>query len=442
MTDNFPKTFQYNKLIKYDIPAINFDKNIIYRNEIENVLINLDIYVTETQSFNVKMENIFNTYTINFTNLDEAKLWLRKSNMKYWQNQLNFAIYCATTGCGISWNDHLNKPSLPLILSLFRFHTYLQIKLILNELEIPLPGDRSFNELNNNINLTKFYKICNEFNINPYNSDFRSKIGTMGGLGILYTKEFGNIIKNTDSRTLNWNDLPKFYNNIQQQNYNGWVNFILENSNGFTKAGIQRINQSIRNYLICILGAQVETRSMIIGNSNTSFDAQKQFKILFEDSINNNKNRSIPETIERYQNYLDKSLIRLNYCIGPNLLIISNDLTLKMGNIIGYNNLIKTTTNNQKFGINDINKQIIIAPKLMEGNPNKKHIQSTETKTEIKNKLNDKPDYNTYENIKTDNIQHEIIKNNNENISHENMKLAITCIGIVISGLLVTKFFI
>lgn len=437
----FPKAFQYNKNIKYNIPAIDFNKNITYRNEIVNALTNLNIYVTETESFNIELENIFEIYSINFIDLKEAKLWLQKSNMKYWQNQLNFAIYCATTGCGISWHNHLNKPTLPLILSLFRFHTYFQIKLILNELQCPLPGDKSFNELNNNINLSKFYKICNEFNIDYNNSDFRCKLGGMDGLGILYTKEFGSTISNTDINTLNWNELPKYYNNIQQNNNNGYVNFILENSDGFTQPGIQRINQSVRNYLICILGAQVETRSAIIGNTNTAFDAQKQFNVLFEDSIHNDKNRSIPETIERYQNYLNKSHIRLNYCIGPNLLIISNDMVLRMGNIIGYNNLLKTSTVNNSFGVNDINKQIITAPKLMTGNKIKKYIQSTEIKT--KNKIKEsKPDYNTSENIKTDDIQHEIIKTNNKLISYTNIKLAITSIGIIISGILAYKFFI
>jgi len=439
MTDKFPKAFLFNKNVKYNIPAVEFNKNITYRNEIENALANLDIYVTETESFSIKMENIFNCYTINFKDLNEAKLWLQKSNLKYWQNQLNFAIYCATTGCGISWNDHLNKPSLPLILSLFRFHVYYQTRLILNELECPLPGDKSFNELNNNINLTKFYQICNEFNIN-INSDFRSKIGTMGGLGILYTKEFGQLQSNTDIRTLNWNDLPKYYNHIQQQNYNGWVNFILDNSNGLSQSGIQRINQSIRTYLICILGSQVETRSPIIGNSNTSFDTQKQFKVLFNDSIHNDKNRSIPESINRYQNYLDKSHVRLNYCIGPNLYIIPNDMLIKIGNIVGYNNLIKTATNNNTFGLNDINKQIIVAPKLMKGEKIKKHLLTTEIKTENKNDNEFNFDTHTSENITTDNKQHEIIKTNNEKLSHENMKLAITCIGIVIGGILYYKF--
>jgi hypothetical protein len=44
--------------------------------------------------------------------------------MKYWQNQLNFVVWCASAGCGVSWEDHLNRPSLALILGMFRFHVY------------------------------------------------------------------------------------------------------------------------------------------------------------------------------------------------------------------------------------------------------------------------------------------------------------------------------
>ena len=34
------------------------------------------------------------------------------NQMQFWQNQLNFAVWCATTGCGVSKLDHLrNKRS-------------------------------------------------------------------------------------------------------------------------------------------------------------------------------------------------------------------------------------------------------------------------------------------------------------------------------------------
>ena len=58
MTNNFPKQFQFNKNLKYEIPAIRFNKQINYINEVKNALTNLDIYVSETNSFNIKMENI------------------------------------------------------------------------------------------------------------------------------------------------------------------------------------------------------------------------------------------------------------------------------------------------------------------------------------------------------------------------------------------------
>ena len=65
----------------------------------------------------------------------------------------------------------------------------------------------------------------------------------------------------------------------------GWTGFMLEKSDEFTRAGIERINDSIRTYIYCLLGTQVQARTSIIGQSGTSPDAQKQFIKNFEDAI-------------------------------------------------------------------------------------------------------------------------------------------------------------
>ena len=53
--------------------------------------------------------------------------------------QLNFALFCATSALGISW-QHLNHPNL-LVRSVYRFHVYFHVRLILNDLGIPLPHE-------------------------------------------------------------------------------------------------------------------------------------------------------------------------------------------------------------------------------------------------------------------------------------------------------------
>ena len=59
--------------------------------------------------------------------------------------QLNFAIFCVTSAFGITW-QHLNHPNL-LVCSVYGFHVYFHIQLILHELGISLPHEDSFSKL-------------------------------------------------------------------------------------------------------------------------------------------------------------------------------------------------------------------------------------------------------------------------------------------------------
>ena len=78
-----------------------------------------------------------------------------------------------------------------------------------------------------------------------------------------------------------------------------WTTFILDNSNGFTRAGVERINDSIRTYCWAILGSQSQTGTDILG-TGTAFDAQKQFLANIEDAINSPVD--LPSQIARLAN--------------------------------------------------------------------------------------------------------------------------------------------
>ena len=49
-----------------------------------------------------------------------------------------------------------------------------------------------------------------------------------------------------------------------------------DNAKGFTRAGVERINDSIRKYCWAILGSQSQTRTDILG-SGTAFDQKNSF---------------------------------------------------------------------------------------------------------------------------------------------------------------------
>ena len=55
---------------------------------------------------------------------------------------MNFAVWCATAGCDVSVEDHLQATD-PLLASLYRFHVYFTTRHILEELRVALPGEKS-----------------------------------------------------------------------------------------------------------------------------------------------------------------------------------------------------------------------------------------------------------------------------------------------------------
>ena len=60
------------------------------------------IYATPDKFFVTKFRDIFQQTGLTHRSSVEAKTWLRGPNMKYWPQQLNFSVFCATQGCEIS----------------------------------------------------------------------------------------------------------------------------------------------------------------------------------------------------------------------------------------------------------------------------------------------------------------------------------------------------
>ena len=87
------------------------------------------IYATPDKFFITKFRGIFQQTRLKHTTSAEAKTWLRAPNMKYWTQQLNFAVFCATQGCGISREIFDSDFSLALqIRAFYQFHVYFTIR--------------------------------------------------------------------------------------------------------------------------------------------------------------------------------------------------------------------------------------------------------------------------------------------------------------------------
>ena len=78
------------------------------------------------------------------------KLWKNwnKAPLKLWQTQLNYAVFCASSACGVSL-AHLNYTKHPMIRSVYRFHFYYHMRRILKKLQVPLPHETGFNAADN-----------------------------------------------------------------------------------------------------------------------------------------------------------------------------------------------------------------------------------------------------------------------------------------------------
>ena len=78
-----------------------------------------------------------------------------------------FALWCATAGGGVSFEDHLQAEKHPLLASLHRFHVYYTTRRLLEELSVALPGDKSHSWYENPYNSRVYKRLCPEFGVSP-----------------------------------------------------------------------------------------------------------------------------------------------------------------------------------------------------------------------------------------------------------------------------------
>ena len=115
----------------------------------------IKIYVMPDQYFTTKLREIFQKTKLRHTSGTESKHWLGGLDMKYWPQQLNFVVFCATQGCGVSCEIFDNGINLsPQIRAFYIFHVYFTVRRILYQLGgiqsiSALPGDPTFSQMNN-----------------------------------------------------------------------------------------------------------------------------------------------------------------------------------------------------------------------------------------------------------------------------------------------------
>ena len=132
-------------------------------------------------SFKARFMSVFDKYkTPNLNSDDLIKTWSTMP-INWWQQQLNFTVWCVTTGCGVSVQDHLMATDR-MIRRLYRFHVYFQVRRILAEIKAPL--HQAWDPTKNPYYRRAYECICNEFDISP-NADWHMS-GPNHGLGKVY----------------------------------------------------------------------------------------------------------------------------------------------------------------------------------------------------------------------------------------------------------------
>ena len=345
-----------------------------------------------SDSFQVKFPNVFTNYPLGAVRVEDQKFkdW---DHYKFtiWQTQLNFAVFCASSACGVSV-EHLNANE-PMIRSIYRFHVYYHIRRILKILEIPLPYENRFNQYNNSYNHEKFIGICNEYGVSndltkwrnqKYFSTWQSRAWETGKPGMSYINE------------------------------NSFSRWIIEKSDGLTTLGLQKLSETVRDYTYLIRTSQTSTRGSIIGHKARDLDAQRTFLNTFENIVNRRVN--IPEDIRRFQKTLQYARSKVDYAIGEFMYMIPSDMNLRIGRVQGYNNKILVSRTgfqigtNVKINLDDDDTKVAKTDKLdvkhkvkdkPDIKPNKEHKQDVKlNRPDIKQNIEisrSKPDTNDYE---------------------------------------------
>ena len=146
--------------------------------------------------------------------------------------------------------------------------------------------------------------------------------------------------------------------------------FAPKTSAGLTQTGLSRINQSIEAFVYCILGAQVNVRSSILGGGGRAKEAQTEFLTLMEDAI---RQTGLAKNVQRYQLAVDEAKVRVNLAVCPGAWQMPARMIINTESIIGYNNKLKQAKAGMKLGVNnDVNLRTKKAAlQLMDGGPSK-----------------------------------------------------------------------
>ena len=262
--------------------------------------------------------------SIGYTNLKEY--------FKYYRCQLNFAVYCATSGLGLS-HQHLTSGS-PLLKSFYRFHVMYHIRRVLFKLRANLPRDSNFNKFDNHYDLASYFQICAEYGVDPkskwINGDWA------------YTAQWGVFGSDHD-----FPDGSKMTKAPPTPNY---CSYMLDKSYGLTQKALNLISESVRAYIYLILTAQINSRSNITSPASIQIYTDEFEKMII-------RSLDTSADIARYQNIISQTKSKVDFPVAVGVYMMPSNMELIKGQKTNhFNNEILIADDDLQIG--DVNVRI------------------------------------------------------------------------------------
>lgn len=318
------KIFLKNYNYKY-IPNRGKYQQMVRTSDITNPA----LYVNEKQSFIINFRDVFNGYEKYYTTDHDKEVqdkW-QKSPMKLYQSQINFATHIATTACGIS-QEHLNHKN-PLLRSVFRFHTYYQIRKVLKYLRIRLVGDDKFDGLDSGYDVDRFGELLSKYGLD------------------------GFVWKN-DKIYSTFQEKRKYYDTpgLEYFDNDSWSRWIIFNSQGLSKIGVELLSESVMIYVYLVLTSQVKGKSVIVGEDGRQIEVQRIFLNTFNDDILKRNFNDVGGLVQMYQDVLVYARSKVDFVIGEGIYMLPSDLRMRLGGLLYYNNKLVIADSYMKVGEN------------------------------------------------------------------------------------------
>ena len=115
--------FQYNPKANYQPNGGQYIQSLSGKDLYEQTIV-----VSAWDTFPARFLNIFVDYPLGEMKIGD-KLWMNwnKARLKLWQTQLNFAVWCASSACGVS-SEHLNYAKHSMVRAVYQFDIYYHVR--------------------------------------------------------------------------------------------------------------------------------------------------------------------------------------------------------------------------------------------------------------------------------------------------------------------------